>query len=68
MNYQVVGALISVAVIAVSAFVLGYGRGRDAGQDDVLELIRDDFPDAWERIEDNAYNVMRRHEDRYRDR
>lgn len=46
MNYQVVGALISVAVIAVSAFVLGYGRGRDAGQDDVLDLIRDDFPDA----------------------
>lgn len=68
MNYQVVGALISVAVIAVSAFVLGYGRGSDAGQDDVLDLIRNYFPDAWERIEDNAYNVMRRHEDRYRDR
>lgn len=65
-NIRVIGVLISMTVIAVSAFMMGYGRGRDQGQNDVLDLIRDDFPGAWAVIENDVDDVVLRHEDRRR--
>ena len=66
MDVRMIGVLISVTVIAVSAFMMGYGRGRDQGQDDMLDLIRDVFPDAWAVIENGVEDVVLRHEDRRR--